>query len=55
MAKRRNKRMISYYAWFRKVRTPKFKCVAVKRGRKLETTDIKFIKAVQEKSLMKRR
>ena len=53
MAKRRNKRMISYYAWFRKVRTPKFKCVAVKHGRNLETVDIKFIKEVQQKSLMK--
>ncbi|MBR2891755.1 MAG: hypothetical protein IKC22_05250 [Bacilli bacterium] len=53
MARKRNKRMLSYYAWYRKVRTPKFKQVAVMHGSKLETTDPVFIKAIQVKNTLK--
>lgn len=54
MARRlRNKRMISYYAWFRKIRTPDYKAVAEIKGSNIITNDALFTERVQEICTMK--
>ena len=50
---RKSKKMLSYYAWYRKIRTPKFKSVARFKGNKILTSDPVFISKVQEASTMK--
>ena len=50
---RKSKKMLSYYAWYRKIRTPKFKSVARFKGNKILTSDPVFISKVQDASTMK--
>lgn len=49
----RHKRMISYYAWFRKIRTPDYKPVAVMKGSNIITNDALFIERISEICTMK--
>lgn len=53
MAKRRNKRMLSFYAWYRRIRTPLFRSVAKFSGNKIISSNPVFIEKVQEVSTLK--